>query len=65
MVLLLEAVGREVCSPVCEIYIRPPFVNVQCKENAAAMHLCNKMINAQASGAAEGKKAESADIPGR
>jgi hypothetical protein len=56
MVVLLEAVGREVFSPVSELHIRHALVNVRCKENAAAMRLCNKKIKDEAYGAAASKR---------
>src|SRR5690606_8513754 len=41
-VLLLEMLAGRSVLPVCDACIRDTSVNVQCKENAAAMHLCNK-----------------------
>jgi hypothetical protein len=49
--------GRSV-SPVCKLYIGDAFVNVQCKENAAAMHLCNKTVTNRAKSSAAGKTGE-------
>jgi hypothetical protein len=39
---------------VCELYIGDTLINVQCKENAAAMHLCNKTTTNRAGDFAAG-----------
>src|SRR5690606_3934245 len=50
-VLLLEMLAGRSVLPVCDACIRDTSVNVQCKENAAAMHLCNKTVTKSADGA--------------